>query len=182
MLKRSIVITGLSLLIGTAWAAPDQIDVIGIVPGVTTVGQFKSLCQEEKCEIGGKKLFCTARKDLKTPYYVELPDDEVVHVFYCFFGSEFAHVGTNNEIFLILEKGFREKFGPPANVKVNKVTNKLGTEFSQKSVTWTDRQGNQLEIKNMSSKIDTGDLSLISAKYLKELQIQQQIIEQNRKF
>ena len=178
----------------SAKAEPEQIDVIGFVPGVSTPSQVREFCQNTPTEcvqesgseiggyflVGGYKMPCRARFS-----------NGYLSLFYCYFGKEYSFDMTNSssspfisndKVFLTLVEGFRKKFGRETNSTDKTLRNRLGTGYTQTIVVWRDKKENYLIIRNIDGKVDEGSFSLISAHKMKEDEKEYEEKERQRKF
>lgn len=161
---------------------PDQIDVLGLIPGVSTIVNFqKAKIDLDKkppntnttgnqggglFEIGGYKLPCIASFE-----------DYKMEMFLCDFGGDdgmwkiakFLQKNkevSNIEIHHDLKNGFLRKLGIPQNDDNLPMRNKLGVEYVNNMVTWIDKQGNSLTLNSISDRVDKGYLMLLSHSYI----------------
>lgn len=141
-------------------ACDDCIDVIGLMPDVSTIEDFKSAGKFKlkqgnayisHIEIGGYKLPCGG-----------LFSHNRLKMLTCTTGKNHTN-GTNLEIHDVFLRGFTEKFGVPVSIKNTPVRTRLGVEYISNEVTWKDKKGNKLTIKNLDKSIDEGSLTVISA-------------------
>ena len=137
-----------------SFAAPNQIDVIGLVPDVSTstdVAQAKK-GQYGTFVIGGSELICV-------PDYI----DDKLSDLYCQLSS-ITRVKplSNHQLYEILKTGFTSKFGAPTSTNSTPVTNLMGATLQKKTVGWKDKKGNELTITNIDSRLDKGSLILKS--------------------
>jgi len=164
----------------SAWAGPNQIEIVGLVPGESTQGEVEKAKSEFGYVIGGYELICI-------PEYI----DGVLSQLLCVTGEKSAsrdkttdsyRLASNTEVHVALLKGFTKKFGAPSKIENSSVRNRLGTEFSRNSAAWVDKKGNKLTIISMASKIDEGMLLLESAQQIRKDEAQSGKAEQQRKF
>lgn len=140
-----------------SFAAPNQLDVIGLVPDVSTPDEVNQVQTGEygTFVIGGLNLLCT-------PEYIE----EKLSSLFCLLKKSPWQPLSNQSAFAILNTGFTKKFGVPTGVESNPVSNRMGAKFQQKIVRWKDKKGNELMIANMLGEVDSGMLHLESASRL----------------
>ena len=164
-MKYLLAIT-LALVTGSAHAIPNQLEVAGIVPGVTTQKEFENGKAEYGYIIGGFKLICSPKYDVES----------VLDELFCFTGNEYYSrditkesrpVVTNLEVHATLVKGFTKKFGKPVEVIDMPVQTGFGVKYNTNSVKWKDKIGNELTLIDMATKVGVGLLILTSAKKLK---------------
>lgn len=153
----------LFLLSSLALASPDQIDVIGIVPGVSSESDVKAAWSSPAgenagyLEIGGYRMLCTA-----------IFDNGRLAQMMCATGMKFSNA-SNMEIHRALRLGFAKKFGPADEIKNSPVQNSIGIVDQSIVVVWRDKQGNRLTLSSMNGNFDEGLLQLSSSAYLKML-------------
>lgn len=156
-------VLSLFLLSSLAIAGPNQIDVIGIIPGVSLESDVKAAWASPVgentgyLEIGGYKMLCTA-----------LFDDGKLAQMMCATGMKFSNA-SNMEIHRALRLGFAKKFGPADEIKNSPVRNSIGIVDQSIVVVWRDKQGNRLTLSSMNGKFDEGLLQLSSSTYLQML-------------
>lgn len=153
---KSLVFIWLFILSTVAVAEPDQIDIVGLTPGISTYQDFKSKAASVvrdagMVEIGGYKLICKIQFD-----------NGVLAMFGCSTGDGLSNA-SNIEIHETLVRGFTEKFGTPSTTTNIPVKNGFGREFNVQTVTWMDKQGNYLALRNMGSRADSGSILMLSA-------------------
>ena len=142
------------------------IDVIGLVPGVSTKAQVQLAKKNNPFVIGGYSLPCSFE-------YIE----ERLSLLECWTGKEWSYdtldsgyEGVSNiEVYNNLLMGFTDKFGSPTINKELRVT-KMGQEVLVEVSTWSDKYGNILSLSSMKKDTETGELSL---KSYKKIQIEQ---------
>ncbi len=155
----------------------NQINVIGLIPGISTPAQVnaaadngitnsglgsldKSLdtLNSGMFTIGGIKMNCAVSFDKNK-----------MELFSCVTGMFASNVETHN----ILKRGFQEKFGTPYIDKDSVIRNKLGVEYNTNSVSWKDKSGNALILRMMVDKLDQGDLTIESNEFLQKQEQQE---------
>lgn len=156
---RTILLSAGILASVPVFAAPNQIDVIGLIPDVSTSVEVEEAKKGEygTFVIGGLQLFCS-------PDYI----DEKLSQFFCLLSESDWQPLSNQMAFEVLKEGFTKKFGVPTKVLSAPVSNLMGAKFQQKLVTWRDKKGNELTITNMVSDVKNGSLLLKSATKIKE--------------
>ncbi len=158
-------ICGLSLFLlsSLAIASQNQIDVIGMVPGVSSESDVKAAWSSPVgenagyLEIGGYRMLCTA-----------LFDDGKLAEMKCATGKKFSNA-SNMEIHRALRLGFEKKFGRADEIKNSPVRNSIGIVDQSIVVIWRDKQGNRLTLSSMNGNFDEGLLQLSSSAYLQML-------------
>lgn len=176
-MKRFIFLASWMVFAVSTWAGPNQIEVVGLVPGESTQAQVEKAKSEFGYVIGGYELICA-------PEYI----DGILSELLCITGesrdrtADSPRVASNTEVHAALLKGFTKKFGTPSKIENSPVRNRLGAEFIRNSATWVDKKGNKLTIISMVSKIDEGMLLLESAQQIRKDEEQNEKAEQHRKF
>lgn len=182
-----IIFVCLVVLASNAYAGPKQLDLIGLVPGMSTQDEVEKAKGEFRFVIGGYELGC---------YHEYI--DEVLSKFYCFTGkdvgsrdvtdksisfAESLRYGPSNiTIHAALLKGFTKKFGKPSKIKNTTETNGVGTKFTVNTATWIDKSGNRLTLMSMLNDINTGFVSLESNQNIKKEIAEERAADQKRKF
>lgn len=156
-------------------ASPDQIDVIGLKPGVTTVQEFHSAGKiygnsSGIFEIGGYRLICAG--EFK---------NNLLDAFFCKTGGK-LNKDTNTQIHETLKTGFNTKFGSPDKDTNESVRTRIGVEYQSNEVLWVDSKGNALILKSMSGKIDEGEIVMYSDKRMQLIKNEAEQKELSRKF
>lgn len=160
----------------------DQIDIIGLIPGVSSASQFKAASiptpeilnyggdsfMIEAFEIGGFRLACEGEFEGDKMQKFSCPTG---------YGDE-----SNIDIHNVLKRGFQKKFGSPFSDTNSSVRNGLGTEYNVNDVMWADKLGNVLLLKSMDDKIDQGSLTLFSSSLVKKIQESNAQKDRARKF
>ena len=155
----------------------NQIDIIGLIPGVSSAAQFKAASipsvidgvgNMAEFKIGGFELICSS----------EFENDRMQR-FHCGTGG----LGYSNiDIHNVLKRGFQEKFGSPFSDTNSSVRNGLGTEYNVNDVMWADKLGNILLLKSIDDKVDRGSLILVSSSLVKKIQESNAQQDRARKF
>ena len=116
----------------TVYAKPNQIDIIGLIPDVSTQEQVKSAESKFGYLIGGFEIICM-------PEYI----DGKLSRLLCITGETSGSVNkitdpnrlaSNAEIHKVLVNGFTKKFGAPLKVGNLILKNSFGTEFNNNIV------------------------------------------------
>ena len=172
-MKKTILAVMAMLVSSQVFAIPKQIDVIGLIPDVSTeadVEQSNYGVGHKMNNIGGYKMICI-------PSYI---DAKLAHL-YCGFGKSVIQESSNEIIYNTLKQGFTKKFGVP-KVTNDKVRNGYGTEFNLQSIVWNDQKGNSLTVYNRFSKVDEGVIILKSASQIKAEKEARKLEDASRKF
>lgn len=153
-------LTGITIPKTESDVCEECIDVIGLTPGISTIEDFKKAGEFIKktgdkyitrLTIGGYVLPCGG-----------LFSFQRLGMMSCITGESYTK-GTNLEIHEVLVNGFTKKFGPPESIKNTPVRTRMGVEYNSNEVTWKDKRGNVLIIKDLDGKIDKGSLMVLSA-------------------
>ena len=181
----AVLFLGAAYSVGAA-AAPNEIDIAGIIPGKSTKQQVEALKNGWGYVIGGYRLLCV-------PGY----DQETLIEMLCLTGdfgatyglkdmqSEDAASGSkasNFEIHKEFLKGYTKKFGPPSSVENEKLGNRFGAVATRNTVSWIDQKGNELTITSITERLNEGALLLRSKAKILDDQTQKQSKDQQRKF
>jgi hypothetical protein len=164
------LVIGIASLMLSAYASagPDQLDVIGLIPGVSTPAQVraagKKLGGDDKkmlvrLEIGGHLVPCAA-------IFINGKLSQLV----CMTGENqdaYPTKASNEVIHVEWREGFTKKFGEPDDVERIPQRTRMGVEVVSETVIWNDSQGNRLHITSSVNKIDEGLLMLISSESMK---------------
>ena len=172
-MKKTILAVMAMLVSSQVFAIPKQIDVIGLIPDVSTeadVEQSNYGVGHKMNNIGGYKMICI-------PSYI---DAKLAHL-QCGFGNSSIETSSNEIIYNTLKQGFTKKFGVP-KVTNDKVRNGYGTEFNLQSIVWNDQKGNSLTVYNRFSKVDEGVIILKSASQIKAEKEASKLEDASRKF
>lgn len=159
-----------------ATAGPDQIDIIGLIPGTTTTQELSAL---GKVAPGGKVVFLEIG-GYKMPCGGEFKGG-MVQSLLCLTGGNRTQA-SNFEIHETLVKGFTAKFGLPDKNYTEPVRNRLGVEYKSNEVWWIDKQGNGLILYSIQGKVDEGALFINSAEKMQKIIQDAAQTEQSRKF
>jgi len=178
-MSKVAVLVGSILFAVNAFAA-NQLDIIGLVPGVSTKTQVEQAKSEYGYVIGGYELICI-------PEFI----DGLLSQFLCVTGED-SHsrdktansyrIASNNEVHVALVKGFTKKFGSPSKFENSSVSNRMGAEFQRNIAVWIDKKGNKLTLINMANKIDEGMVLLESAQQLRKDQAESRNADAQRNF
>lgn len=147
----SSIIYGFST--GSAWAEPALIDVVGIIPGVSTQESLSAIQysagQFNVYTIGGYNLICGTENsghiihNLTCTTGLNIP---TVPPKYNSFDTKTAKQVSNKEVYAGLLIGFTRKLGPPSKSSTETETSSDGVKFNYKVSSWTDKKGNTLVI------------------------------------
>ena len=163
--KNIFFIATVIFYVSAAYAEPKQIEIIGLIPGVSTKEQVQSAKSDIGFIIGGFELICSDE-------YI----DGVLSNLTCFTGEEYYSkdttkksytIASNLEVHSVLTKGFTKKFGKPSDIKNMPIHNSLGTEYNRNIVIWKDKKGNELKLFSLFSKTNDGLLLLESHQKVK---------------
>jgi len=175
---KKIIIFILCIYPTVAFAGPPQIDILGIVPGVSTKEDVLGISSKK---VGGLLAVCGVRKEGYTA-------GKVAH-FLCSWNDTFEKTSDGNiliydniETYNIVLEGFSRKFGPPDKIEDIPVKTKLGVEYISQHATWIDEKGNILILKSRHGKVDEGWLDMFSADKVRELNKQNVERDQSREF
>lgn len=161
----------------------DQIELIGLIPGISTKYQVESISKNSysnRFEIGRYLLSCY-------PEYT----DGILSVFMCLTGeddlsydiaSDVHREVSNVEVHESLLKGLTEKFGQPINVSNEIVHNHFGAKFNKSTAIWEDKNKNYLLIESVHEKVGQGMLLMISGKTYSDFVKKQEAVENSRNF
>lgn len=167
----SIAATVIPLLVATTTlAGPNQLDILGLVPGVSELPQVKQTSVDPNSnsndsvtlEIGGYKIPCA----------LSFLNSKLASLV-CLTGKgtkkyEQYTEASNTEVHSTLTAGFTKKFGKPDSVTNKPVRTRMGVEYVQQFVTWKDKRGNELQLDSMAGTVNRGLISFESSEYLKE--------------
>ncbi len=179
-MMKSIVFASSIIFATSAYAGPDQIEIIGLTPGVSTQTQVENAKSQYGYVIGGYELICI-------PEYIQ----GILSQLLCVTGEKSQsrdrttssyRVASNTEVHVALLKGFTEKFGSPSKVDSSPISNRLGTKFNSNTVEWVDKKGNELTLMSIASKVDEGMILLRSAQQIRKDEAEKRISDQQRKF
>lgn len=176
-----------SLLIAcsaNAYSEPYQLDVAGVIPGVSTKSQVELIKEGSSYVVGGLGLLCV-------DFYI----DGRVSDFTCFFGKEYysrdlvAEEGlkqiqllSNTEVYEKLLYGFTEKFKTAPEIATEEMVNGLGVKSNRYIAVWRDTKGNALYLRSVERNVNEGTLILRSAEYMAAESKKLEEESQRRKF
>lgn len=159
-----------SLVATTVLAGPNQLDILGLVPGVSELPQVKQAGVDPNSDsnksvwlkIGGYKIPCA----------LSLLNGKLASL-NCLTGEgtkkyEKYTEASNTEVHSTLTAGFTKKFGKPDSVTSAPVRTRMGVEYVIQFVTWKDKRGNKLELVSMADTVSMGLINFESSEYLKE--------------
>lgn len=164
-MKNIIFIATVIIYASAAYAEPKQIEINGLVPGVSTKAQVESKKTDVGYIIGGFELLCSDN-------YI----DGVLSDLSCFTGEDYYSrdttkesytIASNVQVHSVLSKGFTKKFGKPFDVKNMPMRNRLGTDYNRNIVMWKDKKGNELTLFSIFNKANDGVLLLKSHQKIK---------------
>lgn len=165
-----------------AYAGPDQLDILGLIPDESDWSHIKQTGTEinpEKgvqLEIGGHKIPCA----------VTLANGKLA-LMACYTGKGTSKYdnwtdASNTEIHATALAGFTKKFGKPDSINKGTVRTRIGVEYVQEFVTWRDKKGNRLRLASIVGAVTAGAITLESAEYLREEEKKDATKESERKF
>jgi hypothetical protein len=169
-----------SLLSTSALAEPDQLDILGLIPGVSELSQVRQVGKNflgnktGYFEIGGHNIPCVFK-------FI----NGKLATFTCFTGKQTGTNFTdasNDVVHSDMKRGFTEKFGKPDSVKRNPVRTGMGVEYEQEMVIWKDKRGNEFQLISMLSTVSDGTFFLNSSEYLKQEAEKNAAAEAKKKF
>lgn len=159
-----------SLAATTALAGPNQLDILGLIPGESELSQVKQASVDPnsnsdegvQLEVGGHKIHCS----------MSFRNGKLDSLF-CLTGKgtkKYAQYteASNTEVHSALTAGFTKKFGKPDSVAREVVRTRMGVKYEQQFVTWKDKRGNKLQLTSMADTVDMGVITFESSEYLKE--------------
>ena len=178
---KHLFLLALLILSTTAQALPSQLNVVGIVPGVSTKAEVVSKKDGKLYVIGGYKIICIP----------EFSTEGLLQQLFCVTGEKYGSVDatketyrpvSNIEVHETLAKGFKKKFGKPYHSEDFVRSTGLGVRVNSNLTEWKDKKGNKLTLLSMSDKIDEGLLLLQSAEKIKQDEADTKKEEEDRKF
>jgi hypothetical protein len=161
-------------------ATNSAINIIGIVPGLTTEMDLGYILPEEGFVIGGYTFTCI------DSYGSDGTLDELL----CPFGKKYKTVditkstntvASNELVYFTLRDGFENKLGSPL-IKDSLAQTGLGVEHQREISIWTDQHGNELKIMSISLSVDEGLLVLTSGKKSQIDKLEENKSDKMRKF
>lgn len=174
----------LVVLCHQAYADPYQLDVAGIVPGVSTPSQVAGKKHDGTFDVGGYSLICADD-------YI----DGFLSDFTCFFGEEYStrdlvtekktgqvEIVSNLVVYEKLLYGLTKKFEAKPEIFRENIENYLGREMVRYTAVWTDKKGNKIYLKSMERTENESTLILRSVAYLEREQKASNAEEQARQF
>lgn len=138
------------------FAGPDQIDVIGLIPGVSSAKEVNAAGVNS-----GDNVFYLEIGGYKLPCLVEFLEGKLA-LMYCMTGKKYAKA-SNIEIHEALHKGFMTKFDAPDSIQNKPIRTRLGVEYNSSEILWIDKHGNRLALFSMHGNINDGALFLTSS-------------------
>ncbi len=171
-----------SIAATTALAGPNQLDILGLIPGESELSQVKQASVDPnsssnkvvRLEIGGHKIHCT----------MSFRNEKLDNLF-CITGkgpgkySQYTEA-SNTEVHSTLTAGFTNKFGKPDSVAREVIRTRVGVEYEQQFVTWKDKRGNMLQLISIIETVDMGLITFKSSEYIKE-EAEKNAAEESRK-
>lgn len=180
-MKNIISLLGLlGLSINCAFAQPDKIDVVGLIPGVSTVsdvakiktrlgryliGGYHLNCDTEFIDQKFSELFC------KTDFAFLMESEQ----------SDRGREASNLEVHQTLVEGYRQKFGAP-KIETENLQTRIGANHNREIATWVDKFGNRLILMSIADNLNRGILLLQSADKIKADEAKEKIQNKARAF
>lgn len=161
------------------FAQTNQINIIGIVPGVSDKTEVDNASMDKDgkiFEIGGYRVMCHAEFE---------DNDNKLEGFYCYTGKKYSgpfNQVSNTEIHNALVKGFIKKFGEPTSSDEIPVRTGNGVLYHNQIVIWVDKKGNSLALTKMDDTIDEGKIVMKSASFLKKIEKEKRDKKSKAKF
>ena len=170
---------------GTAFAAVDQINFVGLIPGVTTQEEFDSTLKKypggrKALEVGSFEIICI-------PTFVDDRLDKLM----CLVGTErgslirpttSVNLAKNSEIFRELAEGYTKKFGrPEKNIEIPVRTNS-GVTYTREIMAWRDKAGNEMSLTSMTTNINEGSIVIKSSSLLSKEKNDEEEKNKSKKF
>lgn len=161
-----VILFGLSSIL--AFASPNQLDILGLVPGVSELSQVQNAADPNfksekivKLEIGGHKIPCA----------VSFLNGKLAHLS-CTTGKGRGGIAwteaSNTEVHADLAAGFTKKFGIPNAIDKMPMRTRMGVTYENNIIGWKDKRGNQLYLYPMADIVDQGLITLSSFEYLQQ--------------
>jgi hypothetical protein len=185
--KKYLIAALFVLLSSGAVAGPNQLDVLGLVAGVSSRSQVKDVAVPRSVEeaMNGDYIIELEIGGHKIPCNVSFYWDKLANLS-CLTGKisdrQVYTDASNITIYNDLVKGFSMKFGKPDHLKSNPVRTKLGVEHIQDIALWIDAKGNRLLISSMEDTTDIGFITFSSAERLKNVTDEYSAKEAKKKF
>lgn len=163
-----------SLISTTALAGPNQLDILGLIPGVSELAQVQQADFDQNrkskdgvmLEIGGYKIPCGLSFLNGKLASLVCPTGTGTT------GSvEYKYTEASNiEVHSALTSGFTKKLGKPDSIIREAVRTGMGVEHENQLVTWIDKRGNKLQLISIDGNIKKGLITLMSSELLKQLE------------
>lgn len=173
---KNILVSCLLFFSFSAIAKPEEIDVLGLVPGKSTLEDIIKISAGGiegglyYLVVGGYKLPCM-------PQFIQ----NKLSILVCPTGIKYSSA-SNFEIHDQLKKGFTQKFGASTYTYVDPVLSRLGVEYKAEETWWVDDAGNALTLYSIQGQIDRGALSLMSAEVFNKMKEDIKAKDRLRKF
>lgn len=181
---KKLLFAASALFSSTIYAEPYQLDVAGIIPGVSTKEQVESKKKDSVYAIGGYGLICS--RDY---------NGDMLSMFHCQFGEEMLttdlvkkertgvwNTVSNTEVFEELLKGFTKKFKSEPDVSMEELTNGYGVAITRYVAVWTDSKGNMLQLYSFDEDPKKGHLLLRSKEYIDKVNSEYKSDEGKREY
>jgi hypothetical protein len=174
----------LTTLATEANSGPNQMDILGLVPGVSDLQQVKAASvnpnttskESFRMEIGGHVMPCA----------VSFLDEKLSDLS-CFTGKgtgkyETYTEASNTLVHAELVLGFTKKFGKPDSVSNEAVRTRAGVEYTNNKVVWIDKQGNKLMLISLFGTVSEGVISFESLASIRKREAESAEQEKKKKF
>jgi len=181
MFMKSLLLS--TMLVATSsvtFAGPNQIDVLGLVPGVSDLVQVRKLGVKTTkdygfFEIGGHKMPCVYR-------FL----NGKLSSFNCYIGTgprgEKYTEATNAAVHADLVQGFLKKFGKADTVDIEPVKTRAGVAHESSLFLWLDKHGNKLALLSMTDTMSRGALVMESLENRQQQALEESKKEASRKY
>ena len=180
-MNKSFFLAGLLYIsMSGAFAQPEKLDVVGLVPGVATVGDISKIkTRLGRYLIGGYHLNCEAdftnqklaELFCKTDFAFLMDADE----------SGRGREASNIEVHRTLLEGYQNKFGAP-KIESEDVQTRVGLHHKREIATWVDKLGNRLILMSIANNINQGILLLQSAEKISADEAKEKNQKKSREF
>jgi hypothetical protein len=163
-----------------AFAQPEKLDVVGLVPGEATVGDISKIkTRLGRYLIGGYHLNCDA--DFVSQKLAELFCKTDLAFLMENDGSGRGREVSNIEVHQTLLEGYRNKFGNP-KIEIENVQTRIGSHQKREIATWMDKLGNRLILMSMTNNLNQGILLLQSAEKISADEVREKNQNKSRAF
>lgn len=179
-----LLVIPLATLAAEANSGPNQIDILGLVLGVSDLQQVKEASvdpnttskESVRLELGGHVMPCA----------VSILDGKLSDLT-CLTGKgtgkyETYTEASNTLVHSELALGFTKKFGKPDSVSNETVRTRAGVEYTNNQVVWIDKQGNKLILISLFGTVGKGVISFASLASMRKHEAERAEIEGKKKF